>query len=34
MTAGQGFLAIVDYAHTPDAVARAIRATREVSPGG
>ena len=31
--AGQPFLAIVDYAHTPDAVARAIQATREVVPG-
>jgi UDP-N-acetylmuramoyl-L-alanyl-D-glutamate--2,6-diaminopimelate ligase len=33
VTAGQAFLAIVDYAHTPDAVARAIRATREVTAG-
>jgi UDP-N-acetylmuramoyl-L-alanyl-D-glutamate--2,6-diaminopimelate ligase len=31
--AGQPFLAIVDYAHTPDAVARAIAATREVAAG-
>ena len=33
VAAGQDFLAIVDYAHTPDAVARAIRATREVVTG-
>jgi UDP-N-acetylmuramoyl-L-alanyl-D-glutamate--2,6-diaminopimelate ligase len=31
---GQPFLAVVDYAHTPDAVARAIAAAREVVPGG
>ncbi len=31
--AGQPFLALVDYAHTPDAVARAIAATREVTGG-
>ena len=31
--AGQPFLAVVDYAHTPDAVARAISATREVTAG-
>lgn len=31
--AGQPFLAVVDYAHTPDAVARAIGATREVVRG-
>ena len=29
--AGQPFLAIVDYAHTPDAVARAIAAVRETT---
>jgi UDP-N-acetylmuramoyl-L-alanyl-D-glutamate--2,6-diaminopimelate ligase len=33
VAAGQAYLAIVDYAHTPDAVARAIRATREVITG-
>ena len=33
VAAGQAFLALVDYAHTPDAVARAIRATREVITG-
>ena len=33
VAAGQDFLAIVDYAHTPDAVVRAIRATREVVTG-
>jgi UDP-N-acetylmuramoyl-L-alanyl-D-glutamate--2,6-diaminopimelate ligase len=33
VSAGQAFLAIVDYAHTPDAVARAIGATREVVTG-
>ncbi|MGB7980777.1 MAG: UDP-N-acetylmuramoyl-L-alanyl-D-glutamate--2,6-diaminopimelate ligase [Candidatus Nanopelagicales bacterium] len=31
--AGQSFLAIVDYAHTPDAVDRAISAARESVPG-
>jgi UDP-N-acetylmuramoyl-L-alanyl-D-glutamate--2,6-diaminopimelate ligase len=31
--AGQPFLAIVDYAHTPDAVARAIAATRQATAG-
>lgn len=31
--AGQPFLAVVDYAHTPDAVARAITAAREVASG-
>jgi UDP-N-acetylmuramoyl-L-alanyl-D-glutamate--2,6-diaminopimelate ligase len=31
--AGQPFLAIVDYAHTPDAVARAIAATRQAVTG-
>ena len=30
---GQAFLAIVDYAHTPDAVARAIEAARQVVTG-
>ncbi len=33
VAAGQPYLAIVDYAHTPDAVARAIQATREVITG-
>jgi UDP-N-acetylmuramoyl-L-alanyl-D-glutamate--2,6-diaminopimelate ligase len=33
--AGQPFLALVDYAHTPDAVARAIAVAREaIAPGG
>jgi len=31
--AGQPFLAVVDYAHTPDAVSRAITAARESLPG-
>ena len=31
--AGQPFLALVDYAHTPDAVARAIAATRDIVAG-
>jgi UDP-N-acetylmuramoyl-L-alanyl-D-glutamate--2,6-diaminopimelate ligase len=31
--AGQPFLALVDYAHTPDAVARAIAATRDIVSG-
>ena len=31
--AGQAFLAVVDYAHTPDAVARAIAATRQATSG-
>jgi UDP-N-acetylmuramoyl-L-alanyl-D-glutamate--2,6-diaminopimelate ligase len=33
VSAGQDFVAIVDYAHTPDAVARAIGATREAVTG-
>ncbi|MGB8020671.1 MAG: UDP-N-acetylmuramoyl-L-alanyl-D-glutamate--2,6-diaminopimelate ligase [Candidatus Nanopelagicales bacterium] len=33
VAAGQPFLAFVDYAHTPDAVARAIAAAREVTTG-
>ncbi len=31
--AGQGFLALVDYAHTPDAVATLLRAVRAVTSG-
>lgn len=31
--AGQGFAAMVDYAHTPDAVARALEAARATTPG-
>ncbi|HUR13164.1 MAG TPA: UDP-N-acetylmuramoyl-L-alanyl-D-glutamate--2,6-diaminopimelate ligase [Mycobacteriales bacterium] len=31
--AGQPFAALVDYAHTPDAVATLLRAVREVTPG-
>jgi UDP-N-acetylmuramoyl-L-alanyl-D-glutamate--2,6-diaminopimelate ligase len=31
--AGQDFLVLVDYAHSPDAVARAIAAAREAVPG-
>jgi UDP-N-acetylmuramoyl-L-alanyl-D-glutamate--2,6-diaminopimelate ligase len=33
VAAGQAHLAIVDYAHTPDAVVRAIAAAREVAAG-
>lgn len=33
VVAGQPFLAVVDYAHTPDAVGRAIAAAREVASG-
>ncbi len=33
VVAGKPFLALVDYAHTPDAVARAIRAAREGTSG-
>ena len=31
--AGQGFLALVDYAHTPEAVTTLLRAVRAVTPG-